>query len=140
MRALVTAIAAVAAVAVLPGNAAADRIWQAREAIPAGLDIETPAPQDSALVDASGNAVLGAQTGPHSYVLRPHGGPLGARQDLPAPLGNAAPGYRQDAAGDVFAFVAGSVALKPAGSPTFGTPQSIPGLIDVAVAPTGEAM
>jgi hypothetical protein len=131
---------AIAGLGVLPTGAAADRAWQEREALPAGVSIDSPAPQDSVLVDASGNGILGIATGPHSYALRPHGGPLGARQDFPAPLGNAPPRYRQDAAGDVFAFTTSGVAFKAAGSSTFGTPQTIPGLTDLAVAPTGEAM
>jgi len=103
----------------------------------------------TAVIDAAGNLLVDLDTtNKGRWAVRPAGGPLGAPQGFPQPsiIGDwPAPATMSlDAAGDALAYAGAFWTYRPAGAGTaWGPVTTATGndrLIDVAMAPTGEAL
>ena len=140
MRRMLAGITAAATLA-CPAAASAARTWQAPQtfsesAYPNLLDNRGLA------IDGAGNSLFTVQGSPYRYLTRAHAGTPSDPQSFPSNtgLGQTQPLYAMDANGNAIAWNGQWFAYRPAGG-SFGNAQNTSGwtIIDVAIAPTGEA-
>ena len=131
---------------VLAAPAWGARNWQPTQDVPDGRVASVDAgDQRGVAIDASGNAIFGVSmgNGKYGYVTRAHGGAPSTATQFPA--GTQLPDtpglFGMDGAGNVLDWSGYWSAYRPAGgSFDAGAVTSTWSLIDVAVAPTGEAL
>jgi hypothetical protein len=145
MRSILAGLA-VAAVLLTPSEASAVRTWQPAQTLSQSIH-PTPVDTRGFVMDGSGNSLFGVSDGHPGYrfMTREHAGALGSPQAFPTgtTLGQNPAVFAMDGSGNAITWDGFWSAYRPAGG-TFGNGQvtntPVPWrLIDVAMAPTGEA-